>query len=237
LTSLWNQPGLPEPVGSQDVYPDYLASVLAPLIVTAALLRRQRTGEGAVLDLAQVEAAAYMLGRAFLELTVNGTDPQPVGNATPGTALEGCFPCTGDDRWLAITCDDAAAWRRLCTVTGIDPATPAREDAVACCTSVRAAEEAMVELRGGGVVCGVVQSGLDLAEDLHLRARGFVETGHHPRLGEVRARRAPFRFAEVDLRSPWAAPALGEHNREILCGLLGRSLEELARLERGGVVA
>ena len=40
LTYLWNHPDEPEPVGSQGVLPDYLAGLLAPLIVTAALLRR-----------------------------------------------------------------------------------------------------------------------------------------------------------------------------------------------------
>jgi len=62
MTYLWNHPGQPRPIGSQGVYPDHVAFIMAPTLMAAALLRRRLTGEGVSIDLAQVEAAAYMLG-------------------------------------------------------------------------------------------------------------------------------------------------------------------------------
>ena len=98
--------------------PDYLAGLLAPLIVTAALLRRARTGQGAELDLAQVEAAAYTLGTSYLVASVNGSDPEPAGNADSSKALHGCYPCRGEDRWCVIVCEGEPEWAAFCAETG-----------------------------------------------------------------------------------------------------------------------
>ena len=99
MTYLWNHPDQPRPVGSQGVYPDYLTGGFAPAVVIAALLHRQRTGRGVFLDMAQVEATAYMLGVSFLEALVNGHEPQPKGNDWPYAAPHNVYPCAGEDRW------------------------------------------------------------------------------------------------------------------------------------------
>ncbi|HEX4520633.1 MAG TPA: CoA transferase [Gaiellaceae bacterium] len=236
LTYLWNHPGQAEPVGSQGVYPDYLAAVLVPLVVTAALLRRDRSGGGALLDFAQVEAAAYMLGTSYLETAINGADPLPAGNADPALPLHGCFACRGEDRWCAIACEDEAQWLRLCGLAGIAPETEDRDSAVSAWAGTLDAHEAMNRLQAVGVPAGVVQSGEDLAADPHLEARGFVQSVTHPTLGEVRMAGLPLRFADARTRPYGGAPALGEHNEEIVCGLLGHSLDELAAWQAAGVV-
>ena len=229
LTHLWNHPGGGEPVGSQGVYPDYVASVLAPLAVVAALLRRRRTGEGALLDLAQVEAAAYLLGTAYLEASVNARAPEPAGNTCPQAELHGCFRCRGDDRWCVIVCEDAAHWRALCGAAGLDAGRPDREGAVAAWAADRDAAEVAARLQAAGVACAPVQDAADLVADRHLAARGFVESVRHPRLGEVRLAGLPVRFREGRPEPIRSAPLLGEHDEEIVCGLLGRSSGELAR--------
>ena len=236
FTYLWNHPGQPEPVGSQGVYPDYLAGVLVPLLVTAALLARARSGEGALLDLAQVEAAAYLLGTTYLATTVNGNEPLPVGNGCGQAALHGCYPCRGEDRWCVVVCAGEPQWQRLCAETGIAPETPERDAEVAHWSATQEAYEAMERLQSVGVACGVVQSGADLASDPHLAARGFVQAAHHPRLGEVRMAGLPLRFAEAQTRPYGSSPLLGEHNEEIVCGLLGHDAGELAAWREAKVV-
>src|SRR5680860_515450 len=118
LTYLWNHPGPDVPVGSQSVYPDYVASVLAPTVIAAALLRRRKTGEGMVLDMAQSEGVTYLLGVNYMEASLSGDEPEPMGNALPSAVVSDVFPCVGEERWCAVTVETVAQWRGVCDVIG-----------------------------------------------------------------------------------------------------------------------
>jgi crotonobetainyl-CoA:carnitine CoA-transferase CaiB-like acyl-CoA transferase len=251
MTYLWNHPGQPRPVGSQAVYPDYVAAVFAPTIVLAALLYRRRTGQGLFLDLAQVELTAYLLGVSFLEIAVNGREPTPCGNDWPYAAPHNCYPCQGEDRWCVIAVETDEQWRRLCAVLGRpeladDPryATLARRrehlaeiDAlIAAWTRQREAHAVMHTLQAAGVPCGVVQSGEDLYHDPHLRARGFISTIDHPVIGQMPVAGIPMHLPEGALAPVRSAATLGAHNEYVFCELLGYSREQLAAWQREGVV-
>src|SRR5579884_1198706 len=241
MTYLWNHPDQPRPVGSQIVYPDY---------VTAALLRRQRTGEGLYLDFAQIDATAYMLGVSFLDAMVNGREPQPVGNDWPYAAPHNCYPCHGDDRWCVVAVETDAQWRQLCGVLGRpeladDPryatlagrrAHLAELDAlVSAWTREHDARDVMETLQAAGVPAGVVASGEDLYHDPHLRARNFVAAVPHPTLGTLPLPTVPMRLPEGALEPP-RTYRLGEHNRYVFCDLLGYSPEQLAAWQAEGIV-
>ena len=47
---------------------------------------------------------------------------------------------------------------------------------------------------------------------------------------------APYRLANADTAPPTPAPTLGQHNREILCGRLGFSADELVKLYQTGII-
>jgi crotonobetainyl-CoA:carnitine CoA-transferase CaiB-like acyl-CoA transferase len=247
LTYLWNHPNQSRPVGSQGVYPDYLTGVIAPLAVVAALLRRRRSGEGALIDLAQVEAAAYMLGTTLLDALVNGRNPQPTGNDWPYAAPHNCYPCRGEDRWCVIAVETDEQWRQLCAAMNrVDLATDPRfatildrrrhlssiDEIVSTWTNERDACEVMQSLQQRGVACGVVQTGADLAEDGHLRARGFIETVDHPILGRMPMAGLPLHFETGGAEPFRPPPKLGADNEYAVCELLGHSREELAEWER-----
>ena len=121
LTYLWNHPGQDGPVGSQGVYPDYLTGVMVPIASSRPPSQRRRTGKGAVIDVAQVDLAAYMLGTIFLDVLVNGRDAQPIGNDSAHMAPHGCYRCAGDDRYCVIAVETDAQWEALCRVMGDAP--------------------------------------------------------------------------------------------------------------------
>jgi crotonobetainyl-CoA:carnitine CoA-transferase CaiB-like acyl-CoA transferase len=58
----------------------------------------------------------------------------------------------------------------------------------------------------------------------------------YPDLGPVTVPHSPFRLSEHPVEAPRPAPQLGQHNEEILCGWLGVSQEELARLREEAVI-
>ena len=251
LTYLWNHPDQERPVGSQGVYPDYLTGVMAPLAVVAALLARTRTGEGALVDMAQVDAAAYMLGTTYLDAIVNDRNPEPVGNDWPYASPHGCYRCRGDDRWCVIAVETDAQWRSFCAVVGRpelaeDPRFVSlplrrrhRDDLDALIndwTKERDPQDVMHALQARGVPAGAVQTGSDLAQDPQLIARGFIERVRHPVLGEIPLAGLPLHFrsgAHEPFRSP---PPLGADNPYAICEILGYSKAEFSEWERGQVV-
>ena len=92
--------------------------MLAALL--AALEHQRRTGEGQHVDVAQLEAALHYLSPALLDYTVNGRVASRAGNADPDLAPHGVYPAAGEDRWVAVACQDDAAWPALCRVLGRD---------------------------------------------------------------------------------------------------------------------
>jgi len=77
----------------------------------------------------------------------------------------------------------------------------------------------------------------DLAENRHLRERGFFLPVYHPELGkEILYPGLVPRLTATPLRVRRRPPLLGEHNREVFCGEVGLSPEELALLQGRGVI-
>jgi crotonobetainyl-CoA:carnitine CoA-transferase CaiB-like acyl-CoA transferase len=243
LTHLWNHPDAEVPVGNQGVFPDYLTAVLAPTVVISALIRRAATGEGALIDLAQSEAtASCALPVSLLEVAINGRDPTPVGNLGRDGAVQGVYPCAGDDAWIAVRIEDEAEWSAFAKLANLadDAAlrdragrTRARstvDAAITAWTSSRSARTAMLALQAVGIAAGQVASGLDLLDDPQLARRGFIRKVEQPGVGAMTVPGLPLVVEPAVLEEPGPAPALGEHNRDIVCGLLALSEEQYRTL-------
>lgn len=251
FTYLWNHPGNADPpTGSQTVLPDYVSGVLGAALVIAAVLGRESSGAGAFIDLAQAEAAAFLLG-ASLTAAGSGDEPAPLGNRSLFAAPHGCYRCRGEDRWCVISVESDAEWRALARAIGraelageerfaSAEARKANEEELDAIigewTRAREAHEAMALLQREGVACGVVQSGADLTADPHLSARGFIVEHHDARIGKVVLPAFPLRFARSRLSPSWEFPELGRDNRRVFGELLGYSPERVAQLAEEGLL-
>src|SRR5690606_24823356 len=117
--------------------------------------------------------------------------------------LQGVYPTSGDDRWIAITIADAAMWRRFTSLTGesgwpADPSrlSPAEADAlderIASWTARHVGRALMLELQRAGVAAGEAQDARDIVEiDPQLRLRGFLQDVEHPLLGRFACQATP----------------------------------------------
>jgi crotonobetainyl-CoA:carnitine CoA-transferase CaiB-like acyl-CoA transferase len=72
--------------------------------------------------------------------------------------------------------------------------------------------------------------------DPHLLARDTWDLMQHPRMQPYPQPAPAWRLVEANPRPRRPAPLFGEHNREVLCGLLGVSEAELAELAAAGVI-
>jgi crotonobetainyl-CoA:carnitine CoA-transferase CaiB-like acyl-CoA transferase len=204
--------------------------------VAAALLHRERTGQGQYIELSQLESSLPLVGEVVLDAQMNGRNGGPAGNTHPRWIPHGVYPCRGEDQWLALACRDDAEWRAFCAaidrpeLSG-DPcyagAEARRRHAgtldreIAAWTLQRDAREAATLLQAHGVPATPVLNSVQVGEDRHLHARGFLPVLRHPD-GVERGYYGP--LWRVDGRRPalrGPAPLLGEHNAEVFHGLLG----------------
>lgn len=242
------------PVMAEIPYVDYTAGEHTVFAVMAALMRRLETGQGQFIDVSQTQAAAATIPEALLDFAANGRNPVRIGNADPVMSPHGCYPCAGQDRWIAVAVSDDAEWQGLCEVMGRpDWAADQRfsgsvgrqrhseelDRMLAEATVQWDAHRLMAALQSAGVPAGAVLDSKDLLFDPHLRERRFYEVArHHPSTGMPPLPYAgrPWKLSETPAISPKAAPLMGEHNDFALRELLGLTAAKVERLEADGVI-
>ena len=92
------------------------------------------------------------------------------------------------------------------------------------------------QLQRAGVPAGVVQTGEDLTNDPHLRARGFIVAVENPRLGHVVLPNFPLQFANAKLSRRWEFPELGRDTEAVLRDVVGYSATTIAAYKQDGAL-
>lgn len=232
------------PVLNHLAYGDAVGGLNAASALLAALIHRKRTGVGQHIDLAQVECMLPFAAPWAIAQSANGNIGPRRGIRHPDFVPQGCFRCAGDDNWICVSVTSEAAWRAVCQLVGRADLVGADrraveteiEQALADWSRSRSADEAMNMLQGAGIAAGVVRSPFATFADPHLRARGFWQACERTHIGAHLQPSTGYRQGRTPypVRSP--APTLGEHNEEVLGGLLGLSKDEIEALERDGVI-
>ncbi len=208
---------------------DLFSGVMGAVDVLAALLHRERTGQGQHLDFSQIEACNAFIGEAMTGFSLAGVDPGRRGNRHPGYALQGTFPCQNDG-WIAISCKTRDQLNLLCGQAGIDPECSDPCSAVRGWTTSQDKVDLMHRLQSLGVPAGAVLNGPDLLNDVHLESRGAFMAQDRPGVGVLHYPAQPFRLNRSVSPPNRRAPLLGEHLEEVLAEEAGLSSEEIAEL-------
>jgi crotonobetainyl-CoA:carnitine CoA-transferase CaiB-like acyl-CoA transferase len=236
--------GIPYKTGVS--YGDPIGGLAAVSAVVLALIQRRRTKRGVWIDLAQRETMAQMLGEAFAAASLRGEKPIHYGNRHPTWAPQGAYPVAGDDQWLAISVRDAD-WRALAGAIGANDLARltlaerrARHDEldarITAWSQQQDPQAAMESLQALHVPAARVLNTHDIHWDPHLLARESWQFLPHPCMQPWPQPAAAWRLEEAHPQLRRHAPLFGEHNREILCGLLGLPESELAELERAQII-
>lgn len=235
---------------------DPLSGMNAAFASMVALADRAHTGRGVHLECPMVEGALNAAAEQVIESTAYGHVMQRRGNRAPDAAPQGIYPSKGHapehERWLALSIETDEQWAALVALLGSPAwATSADlsnaagrqaehdriDDELRAWFAKHDLETTVAQLTKSGVPAGTVWDTRRGSEHPQLAARGFFETVAHDVAGTHPTPTLPFRYASVDrwIRRP--APKLGEHNRQILCDLLGVTPEELSSLEAEQVIA
>jgi crotonobetainyl-CoA:carnitine CoA-transferase CaiB-like acyl-CoA transferase len=233
-------------------YGDPVGALAALSAVLLAVRAWRRTGEGRYLDVSMRDALSFGIGSAFTDWSMNHVERPHRGNRHPAYAPQGVYRAFGDDEWVAISVRDDHDWQALGAV--LDDPSWHRDPELAhvegrrrrhdeidakieAWSSQRSARDAEAALQAAGVPAGAVLSFHQLGLDPQLNARGAFREVMHPAFG--REVRATSQWGRGDLPQPidLPAPCFGQHNRDILTGILGLDPDAVAELEREGVIS
>jgi benzylsuccinate CoA-transferase BbsF subunit len=259
MSALTGYKGFP-PMHAGFSYADPNAGVHGAFALIAALFHRAKTGEGQYIDMSQWECAMDLLAEGILEYTMNGREPERVGNRDPQMAPHGIFKCLDlpekamdvtIDQWVSIVCADEAEWGRLARALGKpELANDARfktfaarkqnEDALEAIvtewTSRRRAADVVAELQKAGVAAAACADSKYVSEDPHLVEREYFVYREHPEVGKRQHCGIPWRMSGTPCEVKAAAPVLGQHTDEVLTGLLGYSAEDVEEMRKIGAL-
>jgi crotonobetainyl-CoA:carnitine CoA-transferase CaiB-like acyl-CoA transferase len=252
MAYLWRDPAIERPgAGCQTAFPDFVAPSYGAVAILAALHHRARTGKGQYIDLSQAEAAASMLGPAYLEFLVNGREPEPQGNFCSFAAPHGAYRCKGDDRWCAISIETQDEWLRFCAAAGHSEwASDERFTDLEARIAHRGELDALVEswtigytphqvmmiLQRDGIAAGVIQTAEDLYRDPHLRGRGFAREVFHAQVGWVTRAGPSVRLIDHRFAPSVGAHQVGDDNEVVFGELLGLSSVKINDLRERDVL-
>ena len=248
--------GLPHLQGEEADPPTMLhvafGDAVSGLYGTAALLtalrHKKKTGVGQFVDLSQAECMLPHAIHGILCQSVNGHAPARQGNHASDYFVHQVFPCKGRDQWILIQIKSEAEWESVMdmipTLRSFSYLEPMErrakfieiEAVIGEWTSIGSAKDLMAALQAVCVPAAILNDVADLMEDPHLVSRGYMQFLSREFVGEQPHPSAPWRFGDAPIRISSSAPTLGQHNQDILGGLLGLSNGQIASLSRDGII-
>ena len=220
----------------------------AAIGVLTALLDRERTGEGSVVDVSLYETAIGYLAYHLVGYLADGTVPRGDGTRFPMVAPYEVLPTR--DGVLMVAAGNDRLFRALCVVVGVpdlvdDPRFEtnadrvANRDALATLLAERLATDDTAawheRLTAAGVPAAPVADVRDVAESPQTEALGILQRLDHSRIDGLRLPALPLSFDGERALHPSAPPDVGQHSTEILREV-GYADEEIAALAADGVI-
>jgi len=239
IMSVTGQPGGPPlhpgiPIG------DFVTGMLSALGVCSALLQRQRTGKGQLVDVSLLDSCISTLAYEFTYYFCGGILPKAMGNAHFSIHPYNAY--NTQDGWIAI----GPSWPRLARVLDLewmidDPRFATTEarlqhneefDKIVQAKFMEAPAADWLELMYIEGIAATPINTLDkTAADPQVRHRNMILEMEHPSGGKVQVVGNPIKMpGSIDDQQYSAPPMLGQDNAEVLGGLLGYAAEKIARI-------
>jgi len=242
-----------EPDGDPMRFPtpiaDITAGIYAVIGILAALLARERTGQGQALDIALLDSQITWLCNVAGSYFATGKRPPRLGNLHPN--IVPYQPFRARDKFFIVAVGSERLWQRFCQALGLEGtlmneprfATNAdrikhREQLASLLQPIFLQEDAahwLELLSGAGIPCGPINHVDEALSDPQVLARQMIVELEHPLIGVVKSLGCPIVLSATPVSYRLPPPLLGQHTEEILAGL-GYGPADVERLRAKGVV-
>ena len=250
---LWSMNGYPDqpPVRVGITIGDLSASMFGVIGALAALRHAERTGEGQLVDVAQVDSIIAMTETAVVDYTVDHKVATPMGNNHAWVRPYELFPCADGQVFFGAYTDKL--WRASCVLFGTpeiadDPEIDTMRKRLDDEVYTRRIKPIIVdwfagrtraeleELAGDVVPLTAVRNIGEVVDDPGTAERDMVVEADYGDLGVLRMFGQPIKLSATPADPARRANSLSEHDDEIFGGLLGYKDEHIARLRAAGVI-
>ena len=209
--------GEPQKIGV--AFADIFTGVYSVVAIQAALIARERTGEGQHIDMALLDCMTGVLANQAMNFLASGNVPKRLGNAHPNIAPYQTFAVA--DGHLIVACGNDGQFVRLAEILGLPELSgderfktnAARvahravlSDTMEAKTRGWQRDDLLAALEKAGVPAGPINTVADVFADPQFAHRGMkIEPDGVPGI------RTPIRFSETPLSLHRPSPKLGEH--------------------------
>jgi len=228
---------------------DLFTGMYASSAILAAVIHRDRSGEGQYIDMALLDTQVAMLANISSNYLCSGVSPHRWGNAHPNVVPYQTFQTS--DSWIIVAVGNDGQFRHFVKagdreLLADDPrfaTNPARieyRDALIPLLAAMVKEKTKVEwislLESVGVPCGPINNLQEVFENEQVVARGIQLNVPHPTAGSMKLVASPMRLSKTPVTMRMPPPLLGEHTEEILSATLHYTHEQIAQLRSKGII-
>lgn len=231
------------------IFPDHAVGRITAIGALAALIHRDRTGQGARVHVSQTEAVVNQLDARYVIDAVRAAGHPGLRD---DTSVHDVYPCAGDDDWCVISIRNDADWHSATAVFDVPELAGDQRFAtgkarvahrkelhtqMSAWTRNRTPSQVADALQSAGVPAGQMSRPPDILDDPQLRARKLFSDMEHPLFDHpLPAETGPAPFRHIPPAPGRPAPLPGQDTREICHKVLGMSSDETERLIKDGVL-
>jgi crotonobetainyl-CoA:carnitine CoA-transferase CaiB-like acyl-CoA transferase len=250
---LWSMNGEPDgiPLRLGVTIGDLAATLFATTGTLLALRHAERTGQGQLVDVAQVDSVIALTENAVVDYTVDGKIARPAGNAHAWVRPYELFPCADGHVFFGAYTDKL--WRDACTVFG----QPELADDPEIDTMRKRFDEEVYARRVRPIVVGwlaehtgeelermasdvlpitLVRTIDQVVDDPGTAERDMIVSIDQPGFGPIRTFGQPVKLGATPAEETRPAPGFGEHTDAVLRGIAGYTDQQLLDLRAAGAL-
>jgi formyl-CoA transferase len=221
----------------------------ATTAILAALVHRDRTGEGQYIDLALFDTQIAVMANVANAYLCTEKIPQRQGNTSPIVVPYQTFPVA--DGWIIVVAGNDSQFRQFVTAGGQaalaeDPrfvTNPLRVQnrqvlipLLEVMTRQKTKAEWISALEKVGVPCGPINDLKEVFNDAQVQSRGMEIHIHHPTTGSMKLVASPMHLSKTPVELNLPPPTLGQHTKEILAQHLHLDANAIAQLHKKGII-
>ena len=228
---------------------DIFTGMYATTAILAAVVHRDRTGQGQYIDMALLDTQIAVMANVSSAYLCSDKVPRRWGNASAIIVPYQTFPTS--DGWIIVAVGNDGQFRHFVSAGGeahladnpLYINNPLRVEnrkslisLLETMTRRKTKAEWISLLEAASVPCGPINNFEEVFDNEQVKARGIQINVPHPTAGNMKLVASPMRLSETPVEVRMAPPTLGQHTNEILEDYLKLNPEAIAELQAKGII-